>query len=88
VCCYPDYQRLLSAAGSHADRMLVFSHPADNLLTRSVIGSENLLRGLGRNSFRAYVHPPQALVVAAEATGLTTTYRHHAWDWEVVGLVR
>jgi magnesium-protoporphyrin O-methyltransferase len=68
--------------------MLVFSHPADNLLTRSVIGSENLVRGLGRNSFRAYVHPPQALVEAAEATGLTTTYRHHAWDWEVVGLVR
>ena len=25
VCCYPDYQRLLSAAGGHARRLLVYS---------------------------------------------------------------
>ena len=25
VCCYPDYERLLSAAASHAKRLLVYS---------------------------------------------------------------
>jgi hypothetical protein len=40
------------------------------------------------NDFRAYVHPPEAMIAVAEGEGLSTAYRHHAWDWEVVGLVR
>ena len=48
VCCYPDYERLLSAAGSHARRLLVFSHPPDNLVSRGLVGAENLLARLRR----------------------------------------
>jgi 2-polyprenyl-3-methyl-5-hydroxy-6-metoxy-1,4-benzoquinol methylase len=88
VCCYPEYQRLLAAAGSHARRMLVYSHPADNPATKASIWSENFLRRLRGNAFRAYVHPPEAMIAAAEGEGLRTTYRHHSWDWDVVGLVR
>ena len=88
VCCYPDYQRLLSVAATHARRMLVYSHPADNLVTRAAIWWENALRRVRRNSFRAYVHPPEAMVAASEAPGLVTTYRHRSRSWDVVGLVR
>src|SRR4051794_26956611 len=31
VCCYPDHERLLSAAAEHATRLLVFSHPPRTL---------------------------------------------------------
>ncbi|HEY3529206.1 MAG TPA: methyltransferase domain-containing protein [Nocardioides sp.] len=88
VCCYPDYQRLLTTAAAHAGRRLVFSHPADNLLTRAMFGGENLYRKISRNSFRAFIHPPDAMVAAAESQGLVTTYRPRSRDWEVVGLVR
>jgi 2-polyprenyl-3-methyl-5-hydroxy-6-metoxy-1,4-benzoquinol methylase len=88
VCCYPEYEPLLAAAGSHARRVLVYSHPADNPVTKASIWSENCLRRLRGNAFRAYVHPPAAMIAAAEGEGLSTTYRHHAWDWEVVGLER
>ena len=88
VCCYPNYEALLSAAASHARRLLVYSHPADNPATRAMIWSENAIRRVRRNAFRAYVHPPEGMVAAAEAQGLRATYRHHAWDWEVVGLKR
>lgn len=88
VCCYPDYPRLLAAAASHARRLLVYSHPADNPVTRAMFAAENLLRRIRRNAFRAYVHPPEAMIAAAEGQGLRTTYRHRAWDWNVVGLVR
>ncbi|HEX2499618.1 MAG TPA: methyltransferase domain-containing protein [Actinomycetes bacterium] len=43
VCCYPDYERLLSAAADHARRMLVFSHPVRNAASRFVLGAENLI---------------------------------------------
>ena len=88
VCCYPDYPKLLAAAASHARRLLVYSHPADNVVTRAMFAGENLLRRIRRNAFRAYVHPPAAMIAVAEQQGLSTTYRHHAWDWDVVGLER
>lgn len=88
VCCYPDYQRLLAAAASHARRVLVFSHPSDSWISRSVIAAENLLRRIRGIPFRAYVHSPAAMVAVAEDQGVTATYRHHTRGWQVVGLVR
>ena len=37
VCCYPDYELLLSAAAGHAKRLLVFSHPPRNLFSRALL---------------------------------------------------
>ncbi|WP_433002275.1 class I SAM-dependent methyltransferase [Kribbella sp. CA-294648] len=88
VCCYPDYQRLLSAAGSHARRMLVFSHPGDNLPAKAAIWFENVLRRVRGNSFRAYAHSAAAMVAAAEAQGLAAEYKQRSGAWHVVGLVR
>jgi 16S rRNA G966 N2-methylase RsmD len=88
VCCYPDYARLLSAAASHAKRLLVFSHPPENVLSRMIIGGENLLRRLSRNDFRAFVHPPTAMIKAARAQGMSVAYRHRGLSWNIVGLER
>jgi hypothetical protein len=86
VCCYRDYQRLLGAAADHATRMLVFSHPPGNLISRAAFGSENAFRRLRRNPFRTYVHDPDALVSAAARGNLTARYRHRGFAWDVVGL--
>jgi magnesium-protoporphyrin O-methyltransferase len=88
VCCYPDYARLLKVAAGHARRTLVYSHPAANLLNRFEFGAENVYRRLTRNDFRAFVHPPECMLHAAETDGLALAYRSHARDWDVVGLVR
>jgi 16S rRNA G966 N2-methylase RsmD len=88
VCCYPDHRRLLSAAAAHARRRLVYTHPADNLLTRTEFRAENLYRRLTRNSFRAFIHPPEAMIEAAQSDGMVTAYRHHSRQWDIVGLVR
>ena len=88
VCCYPDYEALLSAAGSHAGRLLVFSHPPSNVLTRVVFGAENLSRRLRGQSFRAFVHPAGAMVSVLARAGLATRFVHAGWSWRVVGLER
>lgn len=88
VCCYPDYQRLLSSAAGHTRRLLVYSHPPANPVTRLAIGWDNLLRRLRRNDFRAFVHPPDAMVEVAQQQGLTLRYRHRGLSWDVVGLER
>jgi magnesium-protoporphyrin O-methyltransferase len=88
VCCYPDYEQLLSAAASHTKRLLVFSHPPRNPFTRAVLSVENFLHRLRNNDFRAFVHPPAAMIKVAEANGLSVNYRHRGLSWHVVGFER
>jgi magnesium-protoporphyrin O-methyltransferase len=88
VCCYPDYARLLKVAAGHARRTLVYSHPAANVFNRVEFGAENLYRRFRRNDFRAFIHPPDRMVRAAESGGMDVAYRTHARDWDVVGLTR
>ncbi len=88
VCCYPDYERLLAAAGSHARQLLVFSYPPRNLVTRLALGVETLAQRLRRNDFRGYVHPPQAMVAVLRDQGLTPRFHHHSTAWDVAGFER
>jgi 16S rRNA G966 N2-methylase RsmD len=88
VCCYPDYERLLSSAASRAKRLLVYSHPPRNLLTRAFVRFANLLMRVRGNNFRAFVHPPVAMAAAAQAEGLSVRYRHRGPAWQIVGLER
>lgn len=86
VCCYPDYARLLKVAAGHARKTLVYSHPAANVINRLQFGAENVYRQILRNDFRAFIHPPEGMIRAAESNGLAVAYRRHSWDWDVVGL--
>lgn len=88
VCCYPDYDRLLSAAANHARRLLVFSHPPRNVFTRALMRFENLMHRLRGSDFRAFVHPPAAMITVAEVSGLSVNYRHRGLSWHIVGLER
>ena len=88
VCCYPDYQRLLGAAGAKAGRLLVFSHPPRNLVTSALLRLENSLRRLKGDSFRTFAHPPAAMLEVLGQAGLRPTYRWRGFGWCVVGLER
>jgi hypothetical protein len=88
VCCYPDYKRLLSAAGSKADRLLVYSHPPRNPVTMTAITWENTWRRVKGDSFRTFVHPPREMLAALADAGLRPTYHWRGFGWRVVGLER
>jgi 2-polyprenyl-3-methyl-5-hydroxy-6-metoxy-1,4-benzoquinol methylase len=88
VCCYPDHERLLSAAARHARRLLVFSYPPASRLNRTFNWSDNALRRIRGNGFRTYIHPPDSMIAVAAADGMRATYREHSRAWDVVGLVR
>lgn len=85
VCCYPDYERLLGAAQEHAGRILVFSHPPRNLVTRMMFGAQNIIFRIRRTPFRTYAHDPEAMTAAASGR-LREAYRHRGLAWHVVGL--
>jgi Methyltransferase domain len=88
VCCYPDYERLLGAAADHARRLLVFSHPPGTLLWRTIAGAQNLFFRLLRKEFRAFAHPPAAMLAVLEGRGLRPVFVQHGVPFSVAGLQR
>jgi magnesium-protoporphyrin O-methyltransferase len=88
VCCYPDYNRLLTVAADHATRVLIFSHPPLNWLTRVLFLVQNRLFRLRGMAFRTYAHPPEAMASVARHRGLRTDYRHRGPIWQIVALAR
>ena len=88
VCCYPDYQRLLDAAAVHARRLIVFSYPPRNAVSRLAVTAQNLILRLRRKEFRTFVHPPAAMLGVLEQRGLRPTFAHHALVWQIAGLER
>ena len=88
VCCYPDYQALLGAAASHARRVLVFSHPVRNPVSRAVVGSQNLFFRLRGSPFRTFVHPPEAMLAVLADHGLRPAVVPGGRVWQVAAGTR
>jgi magnesium-protoporphyrin O-methyltransferase len=88
VCCYPDYERLLGAAADHARRLLVFSHPPGSLLWRAIAGAQNLWFRLLGKEFRAFAHPPEAMLGVLESRGLRPAFNRRGIPFSVEGLER
>ncbi|WP_233507286.1 class I SAM-dependent methyltransferase [Jiangella anatolica] len=88
VCCYPDYERLLAAVADHANRLVVFSHPPRNLGGRVFVGVTNLVMRLRRERYRAFVHPPEAMLGVLRERGLRPAYTHRGFTWQIAGLER
>jgi 2-polyprenyl-3-methyl-5-hydroxy-6-metoxy-1,4-benzoquinol methylase len=88
VCCYPDYERLLAAVADHARRLVVFSYPPRNLVSRALVGLENLLFRLRGREFRAFAHSPAAMLAVVERRGFRRAFAHRALVWQAAGLER
>jgi magnesium-protoporphyrin O-methyltransferase len=88
VCCYPDVDALVGTAGERARRYLVLSFPRPRRLVRVGVRLVNLWFTLRRWDFRTYLHPPGAIVAAAEREGLRPAFEHTGSIWQVAALER
>ena len=88
VCCYPDYERLLTAAAQHARRLLVFSYPRRNIVSRAVVQTQNLVFRLLRREFRVFTHPPPRMLAVLADHGLEASFAERGLAWEAHGLSR
>jgi magnesium-protoporphyrin O-methyltransferase len=88
VCCYPDYERLLTAAAGRARRVLVFSYPRRNTGSRLFIAIQNLGLRLSRKEFRTFAHPPAAMLAVLGANGLRQVFSHRGVAWQIAGVER
>jgi 2-polyprenyl-3-methyl-5-hydroxy-6-metoxy-1,4-benzoquinol methylase len=88
VCCYPDYDGLVGAAADRSRRFLVMSFPRSRVLIRLGMRAVNLAARLLRWEYRTWVHPPKAIVAAAERRGLKLVQESHGRIWHVAAFER
>jgi len=88
VCCYPDYERLLGTVADHARRLVVFSYPPRNLVSRTIVSAQNLFFRLRGREFRVFTHPPAAMLAVVEQRGFRRTFARRALVWQTAGLER
>ena len=88
VCCYPDYAALLSAAADRARGQLVFSFPRRNPGSRGFLAVQNALLRLSGRGFRAFAHPPPAMLAVLADHGMHSTVAHRGAVWQVAHAVR
>jgi hypothetical protein len=81
VCCYPDYDGLLTAASAKARRVVAFSFPPDNAVARGIVRLLNFWQRLRGCAFRSFVHPELAMLEAVARNGfrLAEVQRNGLW---------
>jgi hypothetical protein len=78
----------LTAVAEHAQRLVVFSYPRRNAISRLVVAAQNFSFRLLRREFRTFAHPPAAMLKVLTERGLRPSFDHHGLVWQVAGLER
>jgi magnesium-protoporphyrin O-methyltransferase len=88
IFCYPDMERLMDAATSTTRRFLAATFPTDGVVARSAFALANAYSRIRRVDFRAYVHPPDAILEVAGRAGFDVAFHERDLIWHGVVLER
>jgi methyltransferase family protein len=88
LCCYPDADRLVTAACSHARDRIAITIPRRTWWTRAAMWAANAWMWLRRIAFRAYVHRPNDIERAARSHGFHVDQSARGVFWENTILLR
>ncbi|HUP16124.1 MAG TPA: methyltransferase [Acidimicrobiia bacterium] len=84
VCCYPDWKGLLTAAASRANRFVVVTFPRPRPWFRVIAAVENGFHRLRKRQFRAFIHPPEAMIGLLRGAGCPTVADHTGLLWRTI----
>ena len=88
ICCYHDMQRLVDLSSARAKRLYGAVYPRDTWWTRLGLALGNAFLRLGRNPFRTFVHPSQAVDAVICGNGLKQRFYQQTFIWQVVVYAR
>ena len=85
VCCYPDMAELVDAATSKSTGLLAMSYPRDRWQFRVLVRIMNAWQRFRRNSFRVFLHDPDAVAAQVSVAGLreAASGTTPGWHWKV-----
>jgi len=87
VCCYPDFEALVSKSAARARKYYALVFPRDWWIIRAGLKVMNGFSKLQKSLYVAYIHPVAGVERVIRATGLVpvvqrSTLAWHVWVWE------
>jgi magnesium-protoporphyrin O-methyltransferase len=83
VCCYPDYEGLLSAVTATGASWCGYSHPRDRWYIKPVVAMINISRWFARSEFRVFVHSEEAMMGVLRSGGFQVYSEGGSFIWKV-----
>jgi magnesium-protoporphyrin O-methyltransferase len=83
ICCYPQWEPLLSEALRHAERHFAFSYPRDAWYVRAGNSFVNVGRRIRSQQFRTFVHPPDQMMDLIRCAGFAPASSRNTRMWRV-----
>lgn len=84
ICCYPHMERLMNAALSASRQFVAATFPRDRMMFHVYVGAEDLYNRMRGVDFRAYIHPPQAILDTARRAGFEVAFSERDFMWHGV----
>ena len=84
ICCYKDYEGLVTLSVKKAKKWYVYSVPQDVWWVKLVHSVEQIIRWIKRNPFRSYVHPTQKIEAIIFENGFKKIHNHFKGEWQTV----
>ena len=83
VCCYPDYQKLLTEATQRTTEILALTFPMGGPVAQFITTLSGIYLSLTRNPFRSYIHAPQSIQNFIIGKGFELLYKSRSFPWHV-----
>ena len=86
ICCYPDMKALVTASGSHAQRICALTYPRRTRPIRAGVSFINVVMAVFRRRFRIFVHHPQEVTATLASMGFSRIFEATAGFgrmWEI-----
>ncbi|MGH8927957.1 MAG: SAM-dependent methyltransferase [Acidimicrobiia bacterium] len=84
VCCYPDWEAMLTAVTAKAARMIAMTFPVNRWWNRLGVGTGNLLGRIQGRSFRGFVHPDDVMLRFLKTSGFWVAQHETGLVWRTV----
>jgi magnesium-protoporphyrin O-methyltransferase len=83
ICCYPQWEPLLSEALRHTDRYFAISYPRSVWYVRAGNDLVNVGRRIRGQQFRTFVHPPAHIAALIRRSGFAPAISRDTRMWRV-----
>lgn len=83
ICCYPDVDKLLTAAARHGTRQLGLVYPLTGFIANIFQGLANLYFRIRGTAFRTYLHPPQKVAALLKQEGFVLQEKKTNIPWQI-----
>lgn len=88
ICCYPDMEMLVSLSSDRARRYYAVVYPRVTWWTRVGFKVINIMNGLRKSAFRAFLHPPTAVDALVRSKQFEQVYYKTSFLWQVIVYAR